>query len=210
AVCTAPAGSKRSGRTRRARSPTSTSPTGYSWSESSREGLTSDARGWRRGLWLFRLDAALVQRRPSSRGSGERGMRRAHSAGNIAGFAFGVGTLLGAAGLARRRITQAEIRIFREANELPGDVYRAIWIPMQYGTFGTVPAAAALALARRRPRLGLAIAAGGTAAWVLAKAVKPMVDRGRPASILGDVSLRGAEEGDEGIPSWHAAGSGAR
>jgi membrane-associated phospholipid phosphatase len=136
-------------------------------------------------------------------------MRMARSAGNIAGFAFGVGTLLGAAVLARRPITQTEIRTFREVNELPGDVYWAIWLPMQYGTFGTVPAAAALALARRRPRLALAIAAGGTAAWVLAKAVKPMVDRGRPASVLGDVSLRGAEEGDRGYPSGHAAVSAA-
>ncbi len=142
-------------------------------------------------------------------GFGERGMRMARSAGNIAAFAFGVGTLLGAAVLAHRRITQAEIRIFRQANELPGDVYGAIWIPMQYGTFGTVPAAAALALARRRPRLALAMAAGGTAAWILAKAVKPMVDRGRPASVLGDVSLRGAEEGDKGFPSGHAAVSAA-
>jgi membrane-associated phospholipid phosphatase len=136
-------------------------------------------------------------------------MKMSRSAGSIAGFALGVGTLLGAAVLARRPITQTELRTFREVNELPGDVYWAIWLPMQYGTFGTVPAAAALALARRRPRLALAIAAGGTAAWVLAKAVKPMVDRGRPASVLGDVSLRGAEEGDKGFPSGHAAVSAA-
>lgn len=38
---------------------------------------------------------------------------------------------------------------------------------MQYGTFATVPATAALAVARRRPRLALAIAGGGTAAWLL-------------------------------------------
>jgi len=96
-------------------------------------------------------------------------MRMPRSARNIAGLAFGVGTLLGAAALARRPITPTEIRTFREANELPGRVYGAIWIPMQFGTFGTVPAVAALALARRRPRLALAMAAGGTAAWVLAR-----------------------------------------
>jgi len=134
-------------------------------------------------------------------------MRNARSTRNIAGLVFGVGTLLGAAVLARRPIT--EIRTFREANGLPGSVYGAIWIAMQYGTFGTVPAIAALALDRRRPRLALAIAAGGTAAWVLAKAVKPMVDRGRPASVLEGVSLRGAEEGDKGFPSGHAAVSAA-
>jgi len=36
-----------------------------------------------------------------------------------------------------------------------------------------------------------------------------MVDRGRPASVLEGVSLRGAEEGDEGFPSGHAAVSAA-
>ncbi len=76
---------------------------------------------------------------------------------------------------------------------------------MQYGTVGAVPAAAAVALTRRRPRLALAIAAGGTAAWLLAKAVKPIVDRGRPASVIDDVVQRGTEEGDLGFPSGHAA-----
>jgi undecaprenyl-diphosphatase len=80
---------------------------------------------------------------------------------------------------------------------------------MQYGTFGAVPTLAAIALVRRRPILALAIGAGGTGAWVLAKAVKPRVERGRPASLLADVSLRGAEQADLGFPSGHAAVSAA-
>jgi undecaprenyl-diphosphatase len=80
---------------------------------------------------------------------------------------------------------------------------------MQYGTFGTVPTTSVIALARRRPRLALAIATGGTAAWILAKAFKPIVDRGRPGSVLEAVSIRGAEEGDRGFPSGHAAVSTA-
>ncbi len=106
-------------------------------------------------------------------------------------------------------MTQAEVRCFRTANGLPGELYRAVWVPMQYGTFGTVPAAAVVALARRRPRLSLAIASAGTSAWILAKAAKPIVDRGRPASVLDGVHLRGAEEGDRGFPSGHAAVSAA-
>jgi membrane-associated phospholipid phosphatase len=129
----------------------------------------------------------------------------AHSTRNIAGLGLGVGILLGAGALARRPLSQFETRVFRRVNGLPEDAYRAIWVPMQYGTFGTVPTAAAVALARRRPRLALAMAGGGTAAWLLAKAVKPIVDRGRPASILEGVALRGAEEGDRGLPSGHAA-----
>jgi undecaprenyl-diphosphatase len=94
-------------------------------------------------------------------------------------------------------------------NGLPDGAYPAVWLPMQYGTFGTVPATSAIALARRRPRLALAIAFGGTAAWVLAKALKPIVDRGRPGTVLEAVSIRGEEEGDRGFPSGHAAVSAA-
>jgi membrane-associated phospholipid phosphatase len=133
----------------------------------------------------------------------------ARSTREIAGLVVGIGTLLGTAALARRPITQTEITTFRIANDLSDAGYPAIWIPMQYGTFGTVPAVAALALVRRRPRLALAVGAGGTAAWVSAKAVKRIVDRARPASIIDDVSLRGVEEGDLGFPSGHAAVSAA-
>jgi membrane-associated phospholipid phosphatase len=117
--------------------------------------------------------------------------------------------VIGAGALARRNRSQTEIRLFRLANRLPDRAYQGIWIPMQYGTFGAVPAAATVALARRRPRLAMAIAAGGTAAWVLAKAVKPIVDRGRPPSVIDGVVQRGVEEGDQGFPSGHAAVSAA-
>jgi membrane-associated phospholipid phosphatase len=80
---------------------------------------------------------------------------------------------------------------------------------MQYGTFGAVPAASAVAVVARRPRLAAALAVGGTAAWVTAKAAKRVVARGRPASIIGEVQQRGAEEGDQGFPSGHAAVSTA-
>jgi undecaprenyl-diphosphatase len=120
-------------------------------------------------------------------------------------LAVGLGVLLGSAALARRPVTEVEMKIFRLANRLPDEAFRPIWIPMQYGTFGTVPAVAALALARRRPRLALAIAVGGTAAWLGAKAVKPMVGRGRPAGVIEGVARRGRELGDRGFPSGHAA-----
>ncbi len=127
----------------------------------------------------------------------------------VAGLAVGVSAMAGAAALADHRATPAETRLFRLANGLPERAYRAIWGPMQYGTFGTVPVAAAVALARRRPRLAVAVGSGGTAAWLLAKAVKPVVNRGRPDALLTDVVLRGSEEGDQGFPSGHAAVSAA-
>jgi undecaprenyl-diphosphatase len=127
------------------------------------------------------------------------------SARNAAALALGLGAFLGGAALARRELSDAEILVFRLANELPDGAYRTVWVPMQYGTFATVPAAAAIALARRRPRLALAIGVGGTSAWLLAKAAKRPVDRGRPARVLDDVAIRGSEEGDRGFPSGHAA-----
>jgi membrane-associated phospholipid phosphatase len=135
--------------------------------------------------------------------------RTARSRRNVTALAVGVAAFAATTTLARRPITPSEVRAFRVANDLPDEAYPFIWTPMQYGTFATVPFAATVALARHRPRLALTIGAGGTAAWLLAKAAKRIVDRGRPATILDDVSLRGAEEGDRGFPSGHAAVSSA-
>ena len=133
----------------------------------------------------------------------------ARSTRDLAGLALGVGTLVGTAALARRPISRTEVLAFRTVNDLPGAGFPVIWLPMQYGTFGTVPVSAVLALARNRPRLALAIGVGGTTAWVSAKALKRLVGRGRPAVIIDDVLLRGVEEGDLGFPSGHAAVSAA-
>ena len=127
----------------------------------------------------------------------------------LAGVAIGLSVLAGSAVLARRSRSAAEIDIFRSANMLPNQAFPPIWAAMQYGTFGAVPALSAVAVAARRPRLAAAIAVGGTAAWVTAKAAKRVVARGRPASIIGEVQQRGVEEGDQGFPSGHAAVSTA-
>ena len=99
--------------------------------------------------------------------------------------------------------------MFGSINGLPDRAFPPIWVPMQYGTFATVPILAAAALARRQPRVAMALGASGAAAWCLAKAVKPLVGRGRRASLLPGVHLRGNEEGDLGFPSGHAAVSTA-
>ena len=128
---------------------------------------------------------------------------------DVAGLILGGAVLAGTAALARRAVAPAEARIFERANALPDAAFRAIWVPMQYGTFGAVPALAGVALAGRRYALSAAIAAAGTSAWILAKVVKPAVGRGRPLSILAGVRTRGKEEGDLGFPSGHAAVSAA-
>lgn len=127
----------------------------------------------------------------------------------LAELAIGIVTLLKAAALARQPLSPTETRVFRLANSLPARGYPIAWMPMQYGTFGAVPVAASFALARRRPRLALAIATSGTASWLLAKGVKSIVGRGRPADFLDGVEQRGREKGDLGFPSGHAAVSTA-
>lgn len=127
----------------------------------------------------------------------------------VAGLSASVAVVAGTAWLARRPVSRLEVHAFRSANELPDRAYPATWILMQYGTFGSVPAAALVALARRRPRLALAIGVAGSAGWLIAKAVKPIVGRARPAGVLDDVRLRGTEEGDQGFPSGHSAVSAA-
>lgn len=111
--------------------------------------------------------------------------------------------------IARRGLALGEEASFRTANELPHGAYKAVWVPMQYGTFGTVPALAALATLTGRRRLGAGLALAGGSAWVLAKLVKRVVERERPHRILPEVQLRGQEEGDLGFPSGHAAVSAA-
>lgn len=128
---------------------------------------------------------------------------------DVAGVALGLSVLAGSAVLARRARSHAEVELFRSANDLPDGAFLPVWSTMQYGTFGAVPVVAAGALVARKPRLAASIAVGGTAAWVTAKAAKRVVARGRPASIIDGVEQRGAEEGDQGFPSGHAAVSTA-
>lgn len=134
---------------------------------------------------------------------------RRERGGDVIGLCLGTALLAVTAELARRGLGSTESRMFRWPNDLPDEGYRAVWFPMQYGTFGTVPGLAAVAVVRRRFTLAGAILIAGTGAWVLAKAVKRPVGRGRPAALLPHVRLRGREEGDLGFPSGHAAVSAA-
>jgi membrane-associated phospholipid phosphatase len=137
--------------------------------------------------------------------SGTRLRGTAHIGLVVGGVVLGV-----TGGLARRGVSGNEARILGRVNSLPEGAFPFGWLPMQYGSLGAVPTLAVAALARRRPRTALAVGACGTAAWVLAKTVKPMVGRGRPGTLLPDVRRRGSEnEKGLGFPSGHAAVSAA-
>jgi len=120
--------------------------------------------------------------------------------------------LAGAAGLyatarlaASGEVGTPERVAFEQVNRLPNDAAPALWVVMQGGSFAAVFVAGGFALALRRPRLAVALVAGGTATWLLAKAVKRVVKRGRPVVLFSDVVLYGPAATGLGFPSGHAA-----
>ncbi|MEA2447463.1 MAG: hypothetical protein QOK47_1100, partial [Actinomycetota bacterium] len=89
-------------------------------------------------------------------------------------------------------VSDLESDIFYGINGLPGLLSVPVETIMQLGNFLVVPILAAVALVLRRFRMAFDIALAGSAAWLLAKIVKNIVIRGRPAELLNDVVLRGA------------------
>ena len=132
-------------------------------------------------------------------------MARSHRA-RVRLFAGGVALLVGSGVLARRGgPSEVEVRLFRTLNQGPEALRRLNWALMLGGTLGAVPTAAILAWRTGHPHLATRLAAGGTAAYVLAKFVKPYVGRERPGVILPDVAFRDEIGGDRGWLSGHAA-----
>jgi len=119
---------------------------------------------------------------------------------------------LGAAGLMvtagavhRDRVGACEVRAFRAVNGLPDVLYPPAWVVMQLGAFGAVPTAAAAAWRAGDGELAARLLLGGTGAWALAKLVKQVVRRPRPADLLPGIHGRGRDASGLGYLSGHAA-----
>jgi undecaprenyl-diphosphatase len=118
----------------------------------------------------------------------------------------GVATLLATAGAVHRdRVGACEARAFRAVNGLPDALYPPAWIVMQMGAFGAVPASAAAAWRAGDGELAARLLLGGTGAWALAKLVKQVVRRPRPADLLPGTRGRGRDAAGLGYLSGHAA-----
>jgi undecaprenyl-diphosphatase len=94
---------------------------------------------------------------------------------------------------------------FRFINEWPDWLEAPTWPIMQAGQVLVVPISALAAWwawRRWRPAIGLLV--GGLAAWLLAKVVKDLVERGRPSAFLADITERPMWSG-LGFVSGHAA-----
>ncbi len=107
-----------------------------------------------------------------------------------------------------RDVSAVEKALLDGVNGLPDALEWPLWTVMQLGAIAAVPVVALLALLgwrRLRPALDLLVA--GTLAWLLARVMKDLFGRGRPASFFDDVNLRGSVGiGDVGLgfPSGHA------
>jgi undecaprenyl-diphosphatase len=98
-----------------------------------------------------------------------------------------------------------EAEVFEAVNDLPDQLWPAVWVPMQLGSFGGSIGATALTFAVTRDRrVALAAAIGSQAAFWSAKGVKALVDRGRPAAFFTDAHVRETARG-VGYVSGHAA-----
>ena len=103
------------------------------------------------------------------------------------------------------RVSGAEEAVFRALNAIPDLAYWPVWVVMQLGNLLAIPAAALVVLISRRWRLAGALLLAGGAKTVLSRAVKDVVTRHRPASVIDDVVRRGdASATGEAFVSGHA------
>jgi membrane-associated phospholipid phosphatase len=104
-----------------------------------------------------------------------------------------------------REVTATEERVFRAFNRAPESIRAPVWAVMQSGSLGAVFVVAGDLRRRGRSRASAVVATVGTAVWVGAKVVKPLIGRGRPADHLDGVLIRGKAPTGLGYPSGHAA-----
>ena len=102
------------------------------------------------------------------------------------------------------KVGRVEARAFRAVNGLPDALYPPVWLIMQFGALGAVPAAGGAAWLAGERRLAVRLLADGTATWALAKLVKQDVQRPRPAMLLADAHSRGRPPAGLGYLSGHA------
>ena len=112
---------------------------------------------------------------------------------------------LASAGAVDGAVGRLETNVFRLVDDLPHLIRGPLFVVMQAGSLSAVPVVVAFALIGRRIALARDLAVAGTAAWVLAKVVKGLVERSRPAGLLPDVDLHLPEPDGRGFPSGHVS-----
>jgi len=100
---------------------------------------------------------------------------------------------------------QCELAVFRSVNDLPDAIHPPVWAVMQVGALGAGPVLGAVAWQAGYRDLATRMVAGATASWALAKLVKRVVRRGRPAGLVPGTHVRGKEATGLGYLSGHSA-----
>ncbi len=98
-----------------------------------------------------------------------------------------------------------ETGVFEAINSLPAMAFPVLWVPMQLGNVIAIPTLAMAALMFRHLRLSAGILLAGWSCWYLAREIKEIVGRGRPAAFISDTILHGAPSSGNGYVSGHAA-----
>lgn len=121
-------------------------------------------------------------------------------------LALGAGVLVVTAIAARRPGPhEVETSCFDAINGLPDTLLPPLWPVMQLGALAAVPVVAGAVWWRGDPSSAKRLLVSGTATWVLAKGVKRLVGRGRPAAVFEQVRVRGDAQSGAGFLSGHAA-----
>jgi undecaprenyl-diphosphatase len=104
----------------------------------------------------------------------------------------------------RHHVDAPEASVFRAVNDRTVVPFLVVWPLMQLGNFLVVPVSVLAAAVFRQWRLAASLLAGGLAAYfIAADVVRRLVIRGRPASLLPDVHIRGAPAAGQGFVSGH-------
>lgn len=121
-------------------------------------------------------------------------------------LALGIGVLIAATVPTRRdRPPRLEMEIFEAVNGLPDSLHPPLWPVMQFGALAAAPVTAGVVWLTGDRARAVRVLAAGTATWVLAKGVKRVIRRGRPASVEPNVHVRGHAQTGDGYVSGHAA-----
>ncbi|MGB3409805.1 MAG: phosphatase PAP2 family protein [Microthrixaceae bacterium] len=135
-------------------------------------------------------------------------MRAEGSAKQTAALLVAGGVILGSSVVLARPglVSDREGSVFRILNAGLGPLERPLWIVMQAGNgLSSVVVPVVLVTSGRSRADALRAAGAGLGAWQIAKAVKRLVPRPRPALLLDEVHLRDGNPGGGGFVSGHAA-----
>jgi undecaprenyl-diphosphatase len=131
--------------------------------------------------------------------------RRSFTRGDVLRLVLAVAIVVLGGAVAAHGLPSWEDDVFRAVNGGPDALYPVLWPVMQLGNLWVATAVGLLAgLVLRSARAAAVLGLVPAAAWLLAKGVKDLVNRGRPGDLVAQAHLRGAPEGGLGYISGHS------